>query len=269
LDAACAGATPSKTIPASTLARAIEFTRWLHDQTRLLYGELGESVSPEASLVLRFVARFKGCGAVSLKQCRSWWPTRRKPSMSEIREFVNGVVQLGYARWVDPQHVEIVNGSHLRRFVTQEPKTLARSGSEQVTKASSPLRRSSSPVVTPMHSSPTQSGLVASVSSAEEQLLPEPSDIEIAPPSSGSHGSHRSPVVHKKPETRSGRGFKPVTTRSHPVVTGSHLVVHPKQPDLPPESMPKPSRRETPSTVPIQLPDRGIEGVPPWEWERR
>jgi hypothetical protein len=150
LDAACAGVTPSKVIPANTLARAIEFTRWLQNQARLIYGELGESSSPEASLVLRFVGRFKGCGPISMKQCRNWWPTRRKPPMKEIRSFVDGVVQMGHARWVDPKHIEIVqpySGSH---FVTQEPESLVQSDSEQETTRSHPVVTSSHSVVTPV-----------------------------------------------------------------------------------------------------------------------
>jgi hypothetical protein len=75
LDAACTGENPSKVIPANTLARAIEFTRWLQNQARLIYGELGESSSPEASLVLRFVGRFKGCGA-SQPEAMPWLVVR-------------------------------------------------------------------------------------------------------------------------------------------------------------------------------------------------
>jgi hypothetical protein len=223
LDAACDGVTPNKVIPASTLARAIEFTRWLQNQTRLIYGELGESSSPEASLVLRFVGRFKGCGAVSLKQCRGWWSGRRKPSMKEIRSFLDGVVQMGYARWVDPTHIEIVqpySGSHL---VTQKPETLVQSGfepvttrshpvvtrshpaaakrpesltqsgSEQVTTDSSPVVTRSHSVVTPMQSEPTQPGTTARVIEAEEQSLPGPSETVAAQPASNGKAPQRDP----------------------------------------------------------------------------
>ena len=187
LDAACDGGTPSKVIPASTLARAIDFARWLQSQAKLIYGELGESSSPEASLVLRFVGRFRGCGPISLKQCRSWWPTRRKPPMKEIRGFLDSLVQMGHARWVDPQrqHIEVIQTNsvrHLRHFVTQEPETLARSGFERVTKVSSPVRHSSSPVVTSMQSDPTQSGLTAPASEAEGQPLPGPNKAEAVQP---------------------------------------------------------------------------------------
>jgi hypothetical protein len=157
LDAACAGTIPTKIVPASTLARAIRFTRWLHDQTKLLYGELGESATPEASLVIRFVKRFQGCGAVSLKQCRGWWSGRRKPPMEEIRSFLDGVVQMGYARWVDPQrqHIEVLHtnsGSHRSHLVTQKPETLIQSGFEPVTTRSHPVVTGSHPVVTPADS---------------------------------------------------------------------------------------------------------------------
>ncbi len=196
LDAACAGVTPSQVIPASTLARAIQFTRWLQNQTRLIYGELGESSSPEASLVLRFVGRFKDCGPISLKRCRSWWPTRNKPPMKEIRSFLDGVVQMGYARWVDPQHIEVVHSSssaNLRHFVTQGSESLAQSGSEQVTKASSPVRHSSSPVVTPMQGEPTQPGTTARAIEAEEQSLPGPSETVAAQPASNGKTPQRDP----------------------------------------------------------------------------
>jgi len=192
LDAACTGENPSKVIPASTLARAIEFTRWLQNQTRLIYGELGESSSPEASLVLRFVGRFKGCGAVSLKQCRGWWSGRRKPPMKEIRSFLDGVVQMGYARWVDPQHIEIVqpsscsHGSHL---VTQKPETLMQSGFEPVTTRSHPVVTGSHSVVTPMQSEPTQPGTTACAIEAEEQSLPGPSETVAAQPASNGNAT--------------------------------------------------------------------------------
>jgi hypothetical protein len=175
LDAACAGGIPSKVIPANTLARAIEFTRWLHDQTKLLYGELGESATPEASLALRFVKRFQGCGAITLKQCRSWWPTRNKPPMREIRAFLDNLVQMGHARWVG-QHIEVVqphssSSTNLRHFVTQEPQSQSVQGFEPVTKASSPLRHSSSPSSSPVVS-PADSKCSAQPELPEQAALP-------------------------------------------------------------------------------------------------
>ena len=154
LDAACAEdkVIPSKLIPASTLLRAIEFTRWLHDQSKLLCGELGESATPEAGLAHRFLKRFQGCGSVSLRQARNWWPGRRKPSSSEIRTFLDGVVQLGYARWVDPNHVELLQPCSGSPVVHKEPESLAQSDFEQWTTASSTRSPSSSTAVTPADS---------------------------------------------------------------------------------------------------------------------
>jgi hypothetical protein len=217
LDAACVGVTPAQVIPANTLARAIEFTRWLQNQAKLIYGELGESSSPEASLVLRFLGRFRGCGPIGLKQCRSWWPTRRKPPMKEIREFLDSLVQMGYARWVD-QRIEVIHSSscrHLRHFVTQEPETLARSGFEQVTKASSPVRHSSSPVVTSMQSDPTQSGLTAPASEAEEQPLPGPNETEAVQPVVESEAPH--PVTGGEPNDPKAVEPEPPTLSCPPV----------------------------------------------------
>ncbi|MGY4633124.1 DUF3987 domain-containing protein [Thermostichus sp. OS-CIW-29] len=205
LDAACTGVTPTQVIPASTLARAIQFTRWLQNQTRLIYGELGESSSPEASLVLRFVGRFKGCGPIALKQCRNWWSGRRKPSMKEIRSFLDSVVQMGYARWVDPTHIEIVqpySGSHV---VTQEPESLAQSGFEPVTTRSHPVVTGSHPVVTPssprshsvvapmQDSEPTQPELADYASGPEAPPLPGPSDVEAVRPASNGKPPQRDP----------------------------------------------------------------------------
>jgi hypothetical protein len=180
LDAVCAGETPSKIVPASTLARAIKFTRWLHNQTKLLYGELGETSSPEASLVLRFVKRFQGCGAVSLKQCRSWWSGRRKPPMKEIRAFLGNLVQMGYARWVDPQHIEVIHSSscsHRSHLVAQKAESLAQTGSEPVTTRSHPVVTRSHSVVTPAEE--------------DKPIQPEPTDCIPATPSASSPSRRR------------------------------------------------------------------------------
>jgi len=215
LDAACAGVTPSQVLPASTLARAIEFTRWLQNQTRLIYGELGESSSPEASLVLRFVGRFKGCGPISMKQCRNWWSGRRKPPMKEIRSFVDGVVQMGYARWVDPQHIEVIqtnSGSHRSHLVTQEPQTLTQSSFEQVTTRSHPVVTRSHSVVTPV----------------EEDRSTQPERREDPPrrcPSRPNRVSGPESNRVSGPKAVHPRGFKPTepnrsTTRIKPSVEG-------------------------------------------------
>jgi CRISPR-associated protein Cmr3 len=201
LDAACAGVTPAQIIPAGTLARAIEFTRWLQNQTRLIYGELGESSSPEASLVLRFVGRFKGCGPISLKRCRSWWSGRRKPPMKEIRNFLDGVVQMGYARWVDPQHqhIEVIqtkSGSHRSHLVTQEAETLVQSDSEQVTTRSHLVVTGSHPAATP-NDKPTQSGPTGCAGESEDRPLPGPNEAEAVHPAS--NGKPPQPVTGGDP----------------------------------------------------------------------
>jgi hypothetical protein len=191
LDAACAGVAPSKILPASTLARAIHFTRWLHDQTKLLYGELGESATPEASLTIRFVKRFQGAGPIDLKRCRAWWPARHKPPMSEIRKFVDGVVQMGHARWLDHKTVEVIqpySSSYRSHVVSQKPESLTQSDSEQVTPTTSPHSRLTSPAV-----SPADGGKPA-------QLEPSPSHWREEAPK-------QTPLPLDKPA--SPRGFKP------------------------------------------------------------
>jgi len=185
LDAACAGTIPSKVVPASTLARAIHFTRWLYDQTRLIYGELGESSSPEASRILRFVDRFKGCGPITLRQARNWWPGRRKPSSSEIRTFLDGVVQLGHARWVDSNHVEVLQLRSGSPVVHKEPEALAWSGFEQGTTVSSIRSPASSTAVAP----------------ADSKCSPQP---EPSPSL-----QRKEPKQTPLPLDAAGRGFKP------------------------------------------------------------
>jgi len=240
LDAACAGVAPSKIIPASTLARAIEFTRWLQNQARLIYGELGESSSPEASLVFRFVRRFKGCGPIAVKQCRSWWPTRRKPPMKEIRSFLDELVQMGHARWVDPQHIEVIQPhscSHLRHFVTPKPESLIQRDSEQVTKPSSPLRHSSSsssPAATAQKPVDlTRSGL------EQENTTSSPCSHPVV--------TRRHPVATPKAESPTERA----TTTSSPVVTPTQLA-----------------QLEIPGLFQTEIVHLGgYEGISPWIWD--
>ena len=186
LDAACAEdkVIPSKLIPASTLLRAIEFTRWLHDQSKLLCGELGESATPEAGLAHRFLKRFQGCGSVSLRQARNWWPGRRKPSSSEIRTFLDGLVQLGYARWVDPNHVELLQPCSGSPVVHKEPESLAQSDFEQWTTASSTRSPSSSTAVTPADSGKS----IQSEPSPSLQRKEAPKQTSFPPDSSASRG---------------------------------------------------------------------------------
>jgi hypothetical protein len=230
VDAACAEdkVIPSKVIPASTLLRAIEFTRWLHDQTKLLCGELGESATPEASLALRFLKRFQGCGPITPKQCRSWWPTRNKPPMQEIRAFLDNLVKMGHARWVG-QHIEVVHSSsstNLRHFVTQEPESLAQTGFEPVTKPSSPFVTSSSP------SSP--------IVDAEGPESPAQSD--------------------------SGQVTKPSLPHNHSS-SPSSPVVSPIGCSPPATPCPSRRRKDIPEQTPLPL-DNPAGGIPPWLWER-
>jgi len=228
LDAACAGVTPSKVIPASTLSRAIQFTRWLQNQAKLICGELGESSSPEASLVLRFVGRFKGCGPISMKQCRGWWSGRRKPPMKEIRKFVEDVVQMGYARWVDPQHIEVVqpsscsHRSHLSHPVTaKRSESLTQSDLERATTTSSPC---SHPVVTGSHPvvTPMEEDKSTQLESAEPYL-----------------SRRRDGVPTRLPwNSSASRGFKP------------------KRANIPVATQRLCERTES-----------FTEGIPPWQWE--
>nr|WP_318655529.1 DUF3987 domain-containing protein [Pseudanabaena sp. PCC 6802] len=96
-NAKLAGVYPETTIPGDTLFQAIQFTRWLLGQTKMLYCEIGTSDSPEASRIVRFVNRFKGCGWLRSRQIRDWWTTKPKPSSNLCRQFMSKVVSLGYA----------------------------------------------------------------------------------------------------------------------------------------------------------------------------
>ncbi len=100
---------PPEVIPATTLAKAIDFTRWLQGQTRLLYGELGVVDNPEASRILKFVNRFRGCGPITLLQVRNWWSGRKKPTKDEIQAFLKQVEQTGRLRWIDSKTVEVID----------------------------------------------------------------------------------------------------------------------------------------------------------------
>jgi hypothetical protein len=248
LDAACAEdkVIPSKLIPASTLLRAIEFTRWLHDQSKLLCGELGESATPEAGLALRFVKRFQGCGPITPKQCRSWWPTRNKPSMQEIRAFLDNLVKMGHARWVG-QHIEVVHPSsstNLRHFVTQEPESLAQTGFEPVTKPSSPFVTSSSP------SSPI-------VAAKESESLAQSDSGQVTKASSPHNhsSSPSSPVV-------SPIGCSPPAAPC----PSRRREEEPKQTSFPPDSSVSP-RGFKPRGAGKPQASPSTEGIPPWLWE--
>jgi hypothetical protein len=87
-------------------------------------------------------------------------------------------VQMGYARWVDPQrqHIEVLHtnsSSHRSHVVTQKPKTLAQSDFEQVTTRSHSVVTSSHSVVTP--------------ADGECSAQPEPMDcMPVTPPAADS-----------------------------------------------------------------------------------
>ena len=93
-------------IPGATLDKAIAFARWLQNQSRLIYAELGIT-HPESSLNLRFLNRFQGCGPITLRQVRNWWPAKKKPTMEEIRNFLHQLEQTGRLRWVSDKSVEV------------------------------------------------------------------------------------------------------------------------------------------------------------------
>jgi hypothetical protein len=108
LDAAYVDIQPEMIVPADTLARAIRFVYRLHGWNRLIHNEMWGSDPRKSDLAYRFVERFRNYGPLDLERCRSWWPARRKPSMDEIREFLDGIVQSGCARWVDSRRIEII-----------------------------------------------------------------------------------------------------------------------------------------------------------------
>jgi Protein of unknown function (DUF3987) len=85
------------TISGETLNSAIEFTRWLMGQTRMLYCEIGTSDNPKAARLIRFVNRFRGCGWVKTRTTTHWWAGNNKPTAKVARDFMAEVVALGYA----------------------------------------------------------------------------------------------------------------------------------------------------------------------------
>jgi hypothetical protein len=94
---AMAGVDQEPIISAETLRTAIQFTRWLQGQTRLLYAELGVADNPETVKILKFVNRFRGCGWLKARMVKDWWPSRDKPTHDTARQFMARVVSLGYA----------------------------------------------------------------------------------------------------------------------------------------------------------------------------
>jgi len=108
LDAACLVSQPDMIVPASTLARAIGFVYQLQEHARGIHKKMWELDYVDPSIISRFIEKFKGCGPVDLKRCRSWWPGRRKPPMNMIRDFFCDMVRIGHARWIDLWLIEII-----------------------------------------------------------------------------------------------------------------------------------------------------------------
>jgi hypothetical protein len=129
-----------ESVSGDTLRNAIEFTRWLMGQTKMLYCEIGTSDNPEAVRYIKFVNRFKGCGLITAKQVRAWWSGKTKPNTQSCREFMAKVVALGYASSNDKacqdSDYKIEIRSHL---VTDAPQKHTQQEPEQVTNGSHPV----------------------------------------------------------------------------------------------------------------------------------
>lgn len=95
--AAIALENPQPVISYEILSNAIQFTRWLMGQTRLLYAELGIADNPQTTKILKLVNRFRGCGWITRRMIRDWTSGRVKPAASECEAFMHQVVRLGYA----------------------------------------------------------------------------------------------------------------------------------------------------------------------------
>jgi hypothetical protein len=108
LDAAYVSLQPDLIVPADTLARAIRFVYRLQEHAKVLHDEMWELNYVDPSIVSRFIERFRGCGPIDPKRCRSWWPARRKPPVYVIRDFLCDMVRIGRARWVDEWQIEII-----------------------------------------------------------------------------------------------------------------------------------------------------------------
>jgi Protein of unknown function (DUF3987) len=95
--AAIAGVIPDRQISASTMAIAIEWTKWELSQTLLEYQMLGLTNDPEQARILKFIDKFAGKGWVSARDVHSWWSTKSDRTANNIRQFMAKVVSLGYA----------------------------------------------------------------------------------------------------------------------------------------------------------------------------
>jgi hypothetical protein len=120
-------------------------------------------------------------------------------------------VQMGYARWVDPQrqHIEFLHtnsSSHRSHVVTQKPKTLAQSDFEQVTTRSHSVVTSSHSVVTP--------------ADGECSTQPEPVDCMPVTPPAADSSRRRKEEPKQTPlplDSSASRGFKPKNSGKPPV----------------------------------------------------
>jgi len=108
LDAAYVHLQPGTIVPADTLLRAIRFVYRLQGWARLIHDEVWGNDLYKSHLAYRFVEQFKTYGPVDLDECRNWWPSQQKPSTDKLREFLDGIVQSGCARWVDEWQIEII-----------------------------------------------------------------------------------------------------------------------------------------------------------------
>jgi DNA polymerase elongation subunit (family B) len=88
---------PEPIIPVGTLRAAIQFTRWLMGQTRLIYAEMGVVDNPQTTRILRLINRFEGCGWVNTRQVRNSWSGKEKPTAADLRAFMAQVVSQGHA----------------------------------------------------------------------------------------------------------------------------------------------------------------------------
>lgn len=95
--AAIAGVIPDRQISASTMAIAIEWTKWELSQTLLEYQMLGLTNDPEQARILKFIDKFTDKGWVSARDVHSWWSPKSDRNANNIRQFMAKVVGLGYA----------------------------------------------------------------------------------------------------------------------------------------------------------------------------
>jgi len=88
---------PSQEISATTLNAAIQFVQWTIKQTRLLYADLGITEHQDSAKITRFVERFRYADWITPRMVRTWTAAREKPSSEQCRQFMQKIVDLGYA----------------------------------------------------------------------------------------------------------------------------------------------------------------------------